>query len=386
MKHLIIIGMAAATAMLLGACHNGKAVHHDGDGHGAQTENENHSQSNLITLNEAQMREAHVEVQPVAPGTFSEVVEVSGRILPASGSEATVSATMSGIVRFTGRALNEGMAVSAGAPLFTIDAKAVANGNPASAAQSELAAAKAAWERAEKLAKEHILSQRELEEAERRYQTAIATAQSLGSAQQTRSVSSSLGGFVKQVLVKPGDYVETGQPLAIVTQNKRLQLLAELPERHAWLLPRIKSAHIKLQSNGTERTYSLSSLHGSLVSKGTFTDNNSHFVPVTFAFDNVDNFVSGIFVDVFLLGAERANVLSVPNEALAEAQGIHFVYVEHHPGEFTRREVSVGATDGKRIEITAGLKAGERIVTSGVTAVRLAANSSAIPEGHSHSH
>ena len=385
MKHLIITGMAAVAVVLMSACHKSNAVHADEDGHDAHTEKNEHHESNLITLTEAQMREAHVEVCPVTPGTFSEVVEVSGRILPASGSEATVSATMSGIVSFAKSALTEGQAVSAGTPLFTVNAKQVANGNPASAAQSELAAAKAALERASRLAKEHIISQSELEEAERRYQTALATAQSLGSAQQVRSVSATMSGFVKQVLVKPGDFVETGQPLAVITQNKRLQLRADLPERYADFLPRIKSANIRLLADGTEKVYSLSSLHSSLAAKGAFTG-DSHFVPVTFSFDNVRNFVPGVFVEVFLLGAERQGVLSVPTEAIAEAQGVHFVYVEHHPHEFSRREVTLSLSDGSRTEITSGLKAGERIVTSGATAVRLAANVSAVPEGHSHSH
>ncbi len=385
MKHLIITGMAAVAVVLMSACHKGNAVHADEDGHDAHTEKNEHHESNLITLTEAQMREAHVEVSPATPGTFSEVVEVSGRILPASGSEATVSATMSGIVSFAKSGLTEGQSVSAGTPLFTVNAQQVANGNPASAAQSELAAAKAALERASRLAKEHIISQSELEEAERRYQTALATAQSLGSAQQVRSVSATVSGFVKQVLVKPGDFVETGQPLAVITQNKRLQLRADLPERHADFLPRIKSANIRLRTDGRETVYSLSSLHGSLTAKGAFTG-DSHFVPVTFSFDNVRNFVPGVFVEVFLLGAERQGVLSVPAEAIAEAQGVHYVYIEHHPCEFARREVTLGLSDGSRTEITSGLKAGERIVTSGVTAVRLAANSSAVPEGHSHSH
>lgn len=386
MKHLIIKGMAAAAVVLMCACHKGATAHtNEEDGHDAHTEAHEHSESNLITLTDIQMREANVQTTAVTSGAFSEVVEVSGRILPAAGSEATVSATMSGIVSFAKSTLTEGMAVSTGTPLFTVNAQQVANGNPASAAQSELAAAKAALERAEKLVKEHILSQRELEEAERRYQTAQATAQSLGSAQQTRSMSASMSGFVKQILVKPGDYVETGQPLAVITQNKRLQLRADLPERHADFLSCVKSANIRLQADGAERVYSLSSLHGALAAKGAFTG-ESHFVPITFSFDNVHNFVPGVFVEVFLLGAERQNILSVPTEALAEAQGVHFVYVEHHPREFVRREVTLGATNGTHTEIVSGLKAGERIVTSGVTAVRLAANASAVPEGHSHSH
>ena len=55
-----------------------------------------------------------------------------------------------------------------------------------------------------------------------------------------------------------------------------------------------------------------------------------------------------------------------------------------HAGCFRRQEVKLGATDGTRTEIVSGLKAGDRVVTRGATQVRLAANASVIPEGHSH--
>ena len=51
-----------------------------------------------------------------------------------------------------------------------------------------------------------------------------------------------------------------------------------------------------------------------------------------------------------------------------------------------KREVKIGQTDGVRTEILSGLKAGECIVTEGAYQVKLAASSSAIPEGHNHNH
>ena len=69
---------------------------------------------------------------------------------------------------------------------------------------------------------------------------------------------------------------------------------------------------------------------------------------------------------------ERSNVLAVPNEAITEAQGLYFVYVQVHNDAFKRTEVTIGQTDGIRTEIKSGLKAG------------LAANATSVPEGHSH--
>ena len=60
-----------------------------------------------------------------------------------------------------------------------------------------------------------------------------------------------------------------------------------------------------------------------------------------------------------------------------------------HKGEegvFEKREVKIGQTDGVRTEILSGLKTGECVVTVGAYQVKLAASSSAIPEGHNHNH
>ena len=61
-----------------------------------------------------------------------------------------------------------------------------------------------------------------------------------------------------------------------------------------------------------------------------------------------------------------------------------YVQVEDH--EYRRQEVMLGATDGRRTEILSGLSTGDKVVTHGATQVRLAANATAVPEGHSHSH
>jgi len=163
-----------------------------------------------------------------------------------------------------------------------------------------------------------------------------------------------------------------------------VQLRADVPERFYAKLNGIVSANFRMAYDDGGKVYSLQKLGGRLVSKGQATETNDFFVPVTFEFNNEGGIVPGSFAQIYLLGARRSGVLAVPAEAVTEAQGLHFVYVEEHVGCFRRQEVLLGATDGTRVEIVNGLKAGEKVVTRGATQVRLAANASVIPEGHSH--
>ncbi len=57
--------------------------------------------------------------------------------------------------------------------------------------------------------------------------------------------------------------------------------------------------------------------------------------------------------------------LTVPAEAVLDAGERKVVYVDRGNGFFEPRQVRTGARDSDRVEILAGLKAGERVVTSG---------------------
>lgn len=386
--NLLMISVTALAATLFAACHNHEHEAEDHDHANESREADKHGDEHShaqdeIAFTAQQAQSAHLKVSELQPTQFTEVVEVSGRVLPASGTEATVSATMAGIVKFANASLTDGVAVSAGQTLFVVNAQAIANGNPAAVAQSELAAARSAYERAKKLAAEHIISQRELEEAHQRYQAATTTAKSLGSASQHRGISAPISGYVKNLQVKPGDYVSAGQALATITQNRRLQLRADVPERYYSLLSRISVANFRMAYDDGH-TYSLNELGGRLVSKGHATATGEYFVPIIFEFNNQGNIVAGSFAEVYLQGGVRRGVLCVPNEAITEAQGLYFVYIQTNADAYRRQEVQLGATDGRRTEIVSGLKAGDKVVTHGATQVRLAANASVAPEGHSH--
>ena len=78
-------------------------------------------------------------------------------------------------------------------------------------------------------------------------------------------------------------------------------------------------------------------------------------------------------------------MLTLPVGALTEEQGAFFVYVQADSTCYVRREVRLGETDGRRVEVKSGLKAGERVVTRGAIRVRLASAANVIP-AHTHNH
>lgn len=340
-----------------------------------------------ITFTQKQAKDAGMRTETVTAGDFVSVVKVGGQIANTTGSEQTVAATASGIVSFANGNITEGSAINAGQTVVTISAKKLQDGDPAAKARAEYVAAEAAYKRAEQLVADRIIAQKEYEEARLRYETARTAYQATAASLSANgvSVAAPAGGYVKNLLVRQGDYVNVGDPIATITQNKRLQLRAEVPERYFKNLRNVSGANFRTSYD--KAVYSLSSLGGRLISYGKASTEGSAYLPVTFEFNNVGDFIPGSFVEVFLLLDTRRDVISVPVSALTEDQGLYYVFtqVKGEKESYLKREVTLGMNNGERVEITRGLAVGDIVVTHGAHQVRLA-SATAKPEGHNHNH
>jgi membrane fusion protein (multidrug efflux system) len=76
----------------------------------------------------------------------------------------------------------------------------------------------------------------------------------------------------------------------------------------------------------------------------------------------------GMFLNVTLANDER-EALVIPEEALSPEAERQYVYVVTD-GKVSRREVRIGGRRPGRVEILAGLTAGERVVVEGTQKVR----------------
>lgn len=374
--------MALSVGVLAG-CHDHESESHDHEAEGA-TETEAHESSDEIVFEPAKAAAAGVVTDTVAPGPFSSVIHTSGKVLPASGDETTVAATVAGVVKLA-RSMAEGEQIGRGSAVATVSTRNLAEGDVSSRARIAYEQAKAEYDRASSLIGDKIISQSDYRAAKAEYERAKLAYEAVGrSGGSGVAIVSHAGGFIKQLMVKDGDYVEVGQPVMVVTQNRRLFLRAEVAERDYEALRQVSSARFRT-AYSSDRTYDLADMGGRLVSYGRSGGSSSAFIPVTFEFDNTGSVLPDSYADIYLVGAPRQEVISVPETALVEEQGVYFVYV--HPDEdcYQKREVKVGASDGERVEILSGLVPGDVVVTQGAVRVKLAGAGKSIP-GHTHNH
>jgi RND family efflux transporter MFP subunit len=342
--------------------------------------------SDEIPFNRQQAEAIGLQVEEVTVGTFSHVIKTSGQILSAQSDETTIAATSNGIVSFVDPSISEGVSIWKGEAIVTISAKNLLEGDPAAKTKITYETALKEYQRAEELIKVQIISAKEFEQARLRYETA-KTAYEAQVADITANgvkVTSPINGYLKNRFVNQGEYVSVGQPIATVSQNRRLQLRAEVSENYFKNLKNIGSANFQTSYDNT--VYKLSDLNGRLLSFGKTSGRQSFYIPVTFEFDNIGDIVPGSFVSVYLLSKAQENVISIPLSAVTEEQGLHFVYLQQDEEGYKKQEVTLGQSNGDRVQILSGMKQGDKVVTKGVYQVKLAAVSSVTPEGHSHSH
>jgi multidrug efflux pump subunit AcrA (membrane-fusion protein) len=75
----------------------------------------------------------------------------------------------------------------------------------------------------------------------------------------------------------------------------------------------------------------------------------------------------------------------VPAAAVVDDAGRPIVFVQREGETFERRAVTLGPRSGELVQITEGIKPGDRVVTKGAYLVRLASLSTSVPaRGHVH--
>lgn len=369
--------------------HNHSAQSHDAHGHDAHSHDTHGHDEGMhageIKFSKAQAEAVGLETEIVTPAPFRGVIHTGGQFRNLQGSEENIVATTSGVLYYSNPSISEGTYITKGEKIASVSARHLQDGDPVVKAKVAFETAEKEFHRAEKLVANKIISEKDFEQAKLNYETAKASyeGQAANLSEQGVSLKSKAAGYVSRILVGQGEYVSVGQIVAKLVSNNKMQLVSDLPEGHFKDLGKIHDANF--QAAYDSEVYNVKALKGRLVSCGRVASKGSAYIPVTFEFENRGGFIPGSFAEVWLLSDSREDALSVPVGALSEDQGVFAVFVRLEEEIFKRQEVTIGHSNGQRVEILAGLRGGEEVVVRGTHQVKLASASTAIP-GHTHNH
>ncbi|WP_373497250.1 efflux RND transporter periplasmic adaptor subunit [Aquiflexum sp.] len=343
---------------------------------------------NEITFLKEQAWNIEFSNAPVRRDPFREILKTSGQLLPAPGDESVITANSNGAVLFATNKTVIGSEIKTGDHLFTISSGNLTQGNPEvyyNETKAKYELSKAEFERAAILVKDKIISQKEYLQTKLEYENMEANFQAVSKnySRTGQKISSNSSGFLKNLLVTEGQYVEAGIPLAVVSKNKKVLLQANVSQKYYNKLPNISAANFRIISE--DKVFDSENMNGKVVSYGKSASSNASFIPITFEIDNIGNIIPGAIAEVFLKSSPIPDALVIPVSALMEELGNFYVFVQTGGESFQKREVKLAGNDGIQVHVISGLMENERVVTKGAYAIKLASATGAVPE-HGHSH
>ncbi len=382
MKKSISLISIVATIYMFGCNHASKQNHEH-----PETDHVHEQTDTTQEADDHQHNEAEIQTLTLKKQEFRDILKTTGVIIPSRENVRLYQAQSSGFIHFVNNNLVPGSAVKKGDPLFEIHGGILTDENydlKLYEIKLEYEKNKINYERASELIKDRIISEEKFLEiktnfknTESRYHVYLENRDQNG-----QKVLSKTTGYIHQIYVSEGEYINAGEKLTTVITPNKLILQADVPQNHFNKLSTFTSA--SFTTSYSNKVYRSEALNGRLLAYGRSTDESSFFTPVSFEIDYHTDLLPGSFVEINLLGKPFSGAIVVPKTALMEEQGKIYVFLQHEDGDYEKRYVESGADDGKFVHILAGLEESHMVVVTGAYHVKLASMSTDLPDTHSH--
>jgi multidrug efflux system membrane fusion protein len=245
--------------------------------------------------------------------------------------------------------------------------------------QALLADARLDLKRYEGLVKEDSIAQQQLDTQRALADQYIGTVQAdegqVKSAQvnliYTRIISPVTGRVgIRQV--DQGNYVTPGDAngIVLINQLQPITVIFSIPEDNVSAVMKRVNSGATLTVEAFDKANATKIADGKLLTVDNSIDTTTGTIKLRAQFDNADSALfPNQFVNIALLQDVLSNQIIMPNAAVRRGapNGVAstFVYIVNADRTVSVRPVTLGAVDGEKVAVTAGLKAGEIVVTEG---------------------
>jgi len=309
-----------------------------------------------------------VKVEPVAISTVDDIYEVTGTVR--SNQTSLVASRVMGVV--TSVNVKEGDFVQKGQLLLTIDDRDAAQrlqaaNMSAEAAKQSQSLAEKTWQRYKKLYDEDVVSQQEMDRmdtqkklADAEYNRVKAMADEAATYMSFAKVTAPAAGRITEKRIEAGSMATPGMPLLVLEGGGSSYIEVSID---AGIGPAVKTGMpVEAEVDTIPRP-----LAGIIKEVFPAVDPASRTFTAKIGFKNA-NPRSGLFARVRIPIGKKEAVL-VPAQAVVRRGQLTGVYAVDDRGLVTYRLVRTGKSFAAGMEILSGLKARDRIVTSGIEKV-----------------
>ncbi|HGM5292679.1 MdtA/MuxA family multidrug efflux RND transporter periplasmic adaptor subunit [Serratia ureilytica] len=241
--------------------------------------------------------------------------------------------------------------------------------------QATLANARRDLARYQQLVKTNLVSRQELDtQASLVQQTEGAIKADQGAVDSAKlqitysRITAPIDGRVGLKLVDVGNYVTSGSTtgLVVITQTHPIDVVFTLPEGNiADLLKAQKAGPVSVEA--WDRTNQNKLTTGSLLSLDNQIDTATGTIKLKARFANADDALfPNQFVNARLQVDTLHDAVVIPTAALQMGNEGNFVWTLSEDNKVSKHRVTAGVQDSRQVVISAGLNAGDRVVTDGI--------------------
>ncbi|MGP3131047.1 MdtA/MuxA family multidrug efflux RND transporter periplasmic adaptor subunit [Serratia marcescens] len=241
--------------------------------------------------------------------------------------------------------------------------------------QATLANARRDLARYQQLVKTNLVSRQELDtQASLVQQTEGAIKADQGAVDSAKlqitysRITAPIDGRVGLKLVDVGNYVTSGSTtgLVVITQTHPIDVVFTLPEGNiADLLKAQKAGPVSVEA--WDRTNQNKLTTGSLLSLDNQIDTATGTIKLKARFTNEDDALfPNQFVNARLQVDTLHDAVVIPTAALQMGNEGNFVWTLGEDNKVSKHRVTAGVQDSRQVVISAGLNAGDRVVTDGI--------------------
>lgn len=375
-----------------------EAGHEEGENKEDEHKEGEYEGSAVVHLSEEAQKASGVEVMTAALEPFSAPIEATAAIELNGDRVAKISARTSG--RLVKISASQGDAVRTGQALAYFDSPelgqswaeyAKAKGR-AELARKSLQREETLFEKKISPEKDVIHARQELAEAEADLVFARERFHLLGidieqyenkqggDQHPLIAVTSPISGSVIERAATQGEVVSTDKPLFTVADLSALWVVIDIYEKD---LGRLRTGTaVKVRTTA----YPDRNFKGLISNIGDVMDETTRTVKARVVVENAGRLLKpGMFATVLIEavgGTER--LIAVPEEAVFLDGSKNYVFIQIAPEKFEMREVTVGRTLGKRLEVIQGLSKGEPVAVKGAFILKSELKKGEIVDEHGH--
>ncbi len=355
------------------------------------------SSGDVVTVSDEVSKTIGLTVVPAEERPFATMIQTTGVVTPNDARVAHVRPLSAGRVEEVH--VRPGDRVTAGQPLVTYDnvemGQLAGEYRAAAAAvqraEAEVAVASRALERAGRLVESGGIARAEYERRDAEHKRAVAalsseraamsnveqklrrfgatsgdlgrlnTDQGTGAAGASRAVlRAPFAGVVTATKAAPGDVVDTQTELATVADLSTVWVMGDIYQKDLGSVRRGQEALITVES------YPGETFTGRITNISDVLDPGTRTAKVRAEVPNRDGRLKlEMFVQMQVPTGATVPTVVIPATALQEIDEQQAVFVQASEDRYEKRAVTIGTAQGGLVPVVDGLKAGDRVVTTG---------------------